>query len=69
MSSREHWCKWCKSWFFVSLCERFTGDVFLVCPVCKWKHYRHFAMGEAVHCDIGRRHDDPTPVIGTTRPA
>lgn len=69
INSREHWCKWCETWFFVNIGERFTGDVFLVCPVCQCRHYRHFAMGEAVHCDIRRRHEDPATVTGTTQPA
>lgn len=65
INTREHWCKACSSTFYVNLGERFTGDVFLVCPVCKREHYRHFAMGTAQHCDIGKRHEDPTKVFGS----
>lgn len=63
-----HYCKHCQRQFLVRLPERFSGDVFLVCPGCEWQHYRHFALGVAVHCDIGRRHDDPTPARGTFGP-
>ena len=60
-----HYCKHCSQHFFVRLGARFSGDVLLVCPGCGWGHYRHFAMGEAVHCDIGRRHADPMEVAGS----
>lgn len=65
VNSREHYCKACNTTFFVNLGERFTGDVFLVCPECGRPHYRHFAMGTAVHCDIRRRHEDPRTVKGS----
>lgn len=59
----EHYCKHCERYFFVTLAPRFSGDVFLVCPECGWKHYRHFANGEAVHCDITKRHDAPRDIV------
>jgi len=45
INTREHWCKACTTTFYVNLGERFTGDVFLVCPACRREHFRHFEMG------------------------
>lgn len=60
----EHFCKWCRSAFAVSLDENITGDFFLICPVCKHKHYRYFVRGEAVHCSITKRTDTPKDKLG-----
>jgi hypothetical protein len=58
----RHYCKHDMQWFMVELPHNFTGDVFLTCPTCHWKHYRHFVDGVAVHCDISKRHDDPVEI-------
>lgn len=62
-----HYCKHCRQEFFVRLPEKFSGDVLLVCPneLCRWQHYRHFHNGEAIHCNISRRHEDPTIINGS----
>lgn len=60
-----HYCKHCGQHFQVRLPSRFSGDAFLVCPGCAWKHYRHFSLGEATHCDLNRRHADPIEVCGS----
>lgn len=62
-----HYCQHCKSSFYVKLAERFSGDVLLVCPndLCGWQHYRHFYNGVAIHCDINKRHADPTELKGS----
>jgi hypothetical protein len=59
-----HYCKHCRRWFAVQLAEKVTGDFFLECPSCQWRHYRHFEKGEAIHCDIFRAHDTPVLVKG-----
>lgn len=60
-----HYCKWCKQYFRITLPERFSGDVMMACPHCSWRHYRHFALGEAIHCDIHKRHEDPQLIQGS----
>ena len=60
----RHWCKHCETWFAVELGAKFSGDVFLVCPTCSSRHYRHFTNGVAIHCDITKTHDTPKPIKG-----
>jgi len=54
-----HYCKHCDADFEIKLHEFESGDFFLECPSCGWKHYRHFKNGIAVHCDIAKRKSDP----------
>lgn len=67
MNADIHYCQHCKNHFYVKLAEKFSGDVFLVCPndLCRWQHYRHFYNGVAIHCDINKRHADPTELKGS----
>lgn len=54
-----HYCKHCNNHFKIEVDPELTGDYFLVCPTCKWQHYRYFYNGTAIHCDITRRKKDP----------
>ncbi len=58
-----HFCKWCAS-DFLAHTPAGTADVFLICPGCKWKHYRRFEGGIAVHCDIAKRDAEPIEIKG-----
>lgn len=60
-----HFCKHCRSDFIVRLHEAESGDLFLVCPGCGWRHYRHFVNGEAVHCELAHRKAEPVEIKGT----
>lgn len=53
-----HYCKHCNSNFRVDLNDR-TGDFFLVCPSCGWKHYRRVENGVAIHCELKNRQTEP----------
>ena len=59
-----HYCKHCQSHFSVVLDPNVSGDYLLVCPSCKWQHYRHFYQGVAIHCDIEKRYADPKIIQG-----
>ena len=60
----KHYCKHCDTDFIVSLHEDETGDFFLECPECGWKHYRHFSKGVAVHCELKDRLNEPLVIKG-----
>ena len=38
--------------------EDATGDFFLMCPFCKYPHFRHFENGSTTHCDITKAKGD-----------
>lgn len=57
--STRHYCKHCEHDFMIELHEHESGDFFLVCPYCEWKHYRRFENGDAVHCEFTKRTGDP----------
>ena len=42
---QEMYCSECKSYFGFMLCTSNTGDVEVVCGVCKHKHARHVTAG------------------------
>src|SRR5581483_1015494 len=42
---QEMYCSECKSYFGFMLCTSFTGDVTVVCGICKHQHYRHVTNG------------------------
>ena len=59
-----HYCKHCDCEFDVSIHEAETGDFFLICPRCGWRHYRYFEMGVAKHCEITKRINEPLNLMG-----
>jgi hypothetical protein len=60
-----HYCKWCETNFKIKVHEKECGDFFLVCPTCKYKHYRRFENGVAVHCNLSERTtDSPIEIFG-----
>lgn len=64
MADETHYCKHCSTWFRIDLGNRASGDFFLRCPECGWDHYRHFALGEAIHCEISKRDENPRTIQG-----
>jgi hypothetical protein len=65
VNRKIHYCKHCDSNFKVKIHELETGDFFLVCPNCKWKHYRFFKNGVAIHCELKERLGEPIVIEGT----
>lgn len=63
-SPEQHWCKHCDRVFLAKLHEKETGDFFLVCPGCGWRHYRRFEKGVAVHCELSKRESTPIEIRG-----
>jgi hypothetical protein len=47
-----YYCKHCDTMYLVVIDEMETGDRFLVCPTCNWKHYRCFENGVAIHANV-----------------
>lgn len=57
-----HYCKHCDKDFRVKIAPDETGDFFLVCPYCNWKHYRRIENGVAVHADFSKRVKEPIDI-------
>lgn len=59
-----HYCKHCGRDFRIEIAANEAGDFFLVCPECKWPHYRRFENGVAVHTDLTKRTGEPIEING-----
>lgn len=62
----EHYCKWCRRSFFIKIDPEEDRFVFLKCPTCGWDHPRQFKDGVAIHCEIGRRTNEPVTLTAGT---